>query len=71
MATTAQLAATVGLEKENGILFYFSQYENGTGSYFLTQFINSTIELSFNVEGLLTTIRYIIISVVVMVTRCM
>ena len=69
MATTAEIGAGVGLQNENGILYYFSQYENGTGAYFLTQFINRTIELSFiGINGSLTTIRYIIIGVVVMVT---
>ena len=66
-----EIGAGVGLQNEDGILFYFSQYENGTGSYFLTQFINRTIELSFNIGGSLMTIRYITINVVAMVTSYM
>ena len=60
MATMAQLGATVGLENENGILYYLSEFENGTGSYFLTRFVNGTIELSFSINGSKTVIRYIL-----------
>ena len=59
MATRAQLGANVGLENGNGILYYFSEFENGTGGYFLTRFVNATIELSFSVNGSSTVIRYI------------
>ena len=59
MATVALLGANVGLENENGILYYISEFENGTGGYFLTRFVNATIELSFSINGSLTVIRYI------------
>ena len=65
MATTAEMGADVGLQNENGILYYFSQYENGTGGYFLTQFINRTIELSFSTGESPTIIRYITTRVVI------
>ena len=60
MTTMGELRANVGLENENGILYYFSEFENGTGSYFLTRFVNCTIELSFCINGSMTVIRYIL-----------
>ena len=59
MPTSAQLTVNARLENENGILCYFSQYKNGTGNYFLVQFLNGIIELSFSERGSVTTIRYI------------
>ena len=59
MATSAQLTVNARLENENGILYYFSQYGNGTGNYFLAQFLNGIIELSFSESESVTTIRYI------------
>ena len=59
MATSAQLTVNARLESENGILYYFSQYGNGTGNFFLVQFLNGIIELSFSEGESVTTIRYI------------
>lgn len=57
MATSAQLILSVSLENESGILYYLSEYENGTGDYFIAQFVNSTFELSVSENGSITTIR--------------
>ena len=59
MATSAQLTVSAKLENNNGILYYFSQYDNGTGNYFLVQFVNGIIELSYDEGGSVTTVRYI------------
>lgn len=57
MATSAQLVLSIKLENENGILYYISQYENGTGDYFLAQFINGIFEVSVKGGSSLTTAR--------------
>ena len=61
MATVAQLGATVSLDNENGLLHYFSEFKNGTGSYFMTRFVNGTFELSFSINGSKTVIRYMFV----------
>ena len=59
MPTSAQLTVNARLENENGILYYFSQYENGTGNFFIVQFVNGIIVLSFSEGKLVTIIRYV------------
>jgi len=61
MATSAQLVLSVRLENENGILYFFSEYDNGTGDYFIAQFVNSIFELSISEGGSTTNIKYVII----------
>lgn len=58
MVTGGQLIASLRLENESGILYYLSQYENGTGDYFLAEFINGTLVLTFNQAGSTIIIRY-------------
>ena len=69
MATMAQLTVTARLDSENGILYYFSQYNNGTGNYFLVQFINRVITLSFSELGEVTVIKYVTNTTVAVVTN--
>ena len=69
MATMAQLTVTARLDSENGILYYFSQYDNGTGNYFLVQFIDSVITLSFSELGEVTVIKYVTNTTVAVVTN--
>ena len=57
MVTSTQLVLSIKLENENGILFYVSQYENGTGDYFLAQFVNGIFEVSVRGGSTLTTTR--------------
>ena len=59
MATMAHLTVAASLESKNGIIYYFSQYGNGTGNYFLVQFIDSVIMLSFSELGKVTVIKYV------------
>lgn len=71
MATSAQLTLSARLENESGILYYSSQYDNGTGNYFLVEFISGVIQLSFtDDDGKPATVRYITIAAVALVTSC-
>lgn len=59
MATSIKLTVNARLENGNGILYYFSQYKNGTGNFILVQLVNRIVALSFSEGRSVTTIRYI------------
>ena len=69
MATMTHVTVAANLESKNGIIYYFSQYENGTGNYFLVQFIDSIIMLSFSELGKVTVIKYVTNTTVTLVTN--
>lgn len=57
MAVSAQLTLSIKLENENGILFYISEHENGTGNYFTGQFVDGIFEVSVRGGSTLSTAR--------------
>ena len=63
------VTVAANLESKNGIIYYFSQYDNGTGNYFLVQFIDRVIVLSFGELGKMTVIKYVTNITVTLVTN--
>lgn len=70
MATRVQLDIGVRLESRSGLLYYISQYENGTGNHILVEFINGIIVVDISQDGTSFTARYITVVMVILLHMC-